>query len=146
MVLAMLATDSFAGGLSRYPGSFCVADGPVARSGLSYNWGVRAENISSSVIVVNCPIVRDDSSSQPNAVSIDVYDGSSSLSVSCKFQSWNGSGTERSETRNKASGRTFVGRGSMSFTDISSDRSRTYNFLCKLPPKSYISSYSVNER
>ena len=145
MGLSLMAGSAAAQGAKIYPGTFCVGDGLAASSGISFNWGVRAENKSTAKKVVNCPVVRDGDSTRPRSATIYLYDSSRQDSVECKFQSWTADGTNRVETVMRFSGTGFLGRRSLTFPNPPTAAGSTYNFLCKLPRGSYISSYKVDE-
>ena len=143
---AFLLTGSAAAQSTKiYPGAFCVMDGTESVSTLSYNWGVRAENTSATTKVVNCPIIRDADSDRPISATIYVYDSQREEAVLCKFQSWSANGASRLESPYYNSGTGYVGSRTLTMTGLSTGPGYTYNFLCRVPQGSYVSSYKIEE-
>lgn len=143
--LVAFSATGFADETKIYPGTFCVGDGMGSSSQLSFNWGVRAENKAATKKVVNCPIIRNADSTGPYTATIYIYDSSREESVQCKFQSWTANGQNKIDTPFPLSGSGFVGFRKLTRMNLSTQPGWSYNFLCKLPRDSYISSYKVSE-
>lgn len=146
-LLALLST-SFASDGKYYPGSMCVPQYSSYEHHLYYS---RWFSDESSAILVDCPVVRDETGSSVGNSAIYVVDNSSKDDVSCTlaYQSFTGSSGGWSSTAATTSSRDSSTPTTLSTGAVSKVSSAFLYFSCEVAGTSSgdsgISGYYVSE-
>lgn len=133
-----------------YPGGMCLTTSITHVT--THNWARLSDGTmenSETAEYYLCPVVRDTVTETGgiNSWSVFVYDGDSSLSFSCSYQSSVSDGTYVLSTSDTTGSASFTGADQLTKSNQTTSVNWGFDYIyCLVPDNSYIRSYYVSER